>query len=88
MDKRKGRNDARREIIDRLEGAIARIAPHPELVVLGGQLAAIREIAALELTGEDRAEASPSTGAPSGRREETAPSSAQALPGHRPQESE
>lgn len=88
MDKRKGRNDARREIIDRLDGAIARIAPHPELVVLGGQLAAIREIAALELASEDGAEAIASAGASLERREDTQPPSAQALPGHHPQDSD
>lgn len=88
MDKRKGRNDARREILDRLDGAIARIAPHPELVVLGGQLAAIREIAALELASEDGAETIASAGAPLERREETQPPSARTLPGQHPQDSD
>lgn len=51
MDRKSRRDETRRAIIERLDAAIARLAPHPELVVLGGRLAAIREIAAMELAG-------------------------------------
>lgn len=49
MDRKSRRDETRRRIIERLDAAIARLAPHPELVVLGSRLAAIREIAAMEL---------------------------------------
>ncbi|SOC27394.1 hypothetical protein [Stappia indica] len=49
MDRKSRRDETRRRIIERLDAAIARLAPHPELMVLGSRLAAIREIAAMEL---------------------------------------
>ncbi|MBC2859867.1 hypothetical protein [Stappia sp. 28M-7] len=48
MDRKSRQDAARRQIIERLDAAIARLAPYPELDILGSRLAAIREIAALQ----------------------------------------